>query len=268
MNALVLVVALAQQVLPATPVVRGGFADAREPRTGIGFLVTNLFADPLQDRPGQGFPAGEDVARDTHGTAQFGANFALVRAGPVVVSLQAGVIARFRVEKQDNDALSTDYQVSLPFNFTSGPWAARVRILHRSSHLGDELEQNTSIRRIEFDHEEIDGLMAHSYGAWRVYAGGTWTLASSFAWDKHGVQIGADGAWPLGGGVSALAGIDWQKHSISRGLSQRSATAGLELKGVGGSISLLGRYLAGQSPIGEFFLDRERYWGLSLVLAR
>ena len=61
---------------------------------------------------------------------------------------------------------------------------------------------------------------------------------------------------------------DWQKHGISRGLNQRSATAGLELKGAGGSLSLPGRYLDGQSPIGEFFLDRERYWGLSLVLAR
>lgn len=268
MHPLILVAVLAQQLLPAGPIVRGGLADVREPRVALGILKTNLFADELRGRFNQGFPPGEDLKSDTHGVVELGTNFPLLKVGAVVLSLQGGLISRFRLDAHDNDALSSDYIIALPFNYARGPYAARVRLIHRSGHLGDELEQNTTIRRIEFDHEEVDGLLLRNIGTIRLYAGGTLTVASSFDWDKRGAQVGADGHWRLGRTWSGLAGVDWQHHTITKGNSVFSGTAGLEKNGPAGSVTLQARFLSGATPIGEFFLDREKFWGLWVLFSR
>jgi hypothetical protein len=264
MQALLLIAAL--QILPGGTPMRGGLADAREPRVAIGFVATNLLADPLVAREGQAKPSG-DLASDVHGVVQLGTDFPLLSAGRVLVSLQGGLISRFRLEASDNDALSSDYMVAVPVSFAEGPFSARVRVIHRSSHLGDELVQNSGIRRLEYDHEEVDALVARRMGPIRVYGGGTLTLASSFDRDRWGVQVGADGDWRPGPGWGLRAGIDWQSHSIQQG-GRLALTGGVGVRGSAGTASLEGVFQTGASPIGEFFLESERYWGLQVVLER
>lgn len=268
MHPIILVLTVAQQILPAGPIVPGGLADPREPRVAMGALVTNLLADELRARPNQGFPSGSDVRSDVQGVVELGTNFPLVKVGATAVSLQGGLIARFRLEANDNDALSSDYMVALPINYERGRYAGRVRLIHRSGHLGDETEQNTTIRRLEYDHEEIDAFVSRSLGPARVYFGGTVTVASSFVNDKRGVQIGADSRWLLGRMWYGRAGVDWQHHTITQGNGVIALVAALEKRGPAGSAALQARFLSGATPIGEFFLDQERYWGLSLVLSR
>lgn len=268
MHPFILVVIFAQQLLPSGPIVSGGLADPREPRVALGALVTSLFADELRARPNQGFPSGTDVKSDVHGVVELGTNFPLIKAGAAVVSLQGGLISRFRLEASDNDALSSDYMVALPLNYERGRYAGRLSVIHRSGHLGDELEQNTTIRRLEYDHEEIAGLLFRRLGNARAYIGGAITLASSFAQDKRGMQLGGDGRWPLGRTWFGQAGVDWQKHTITQGNSVVALVAALEKRGPGGGAMLQARFLSGATPIGEFFLDKETYWGLSLVLTR
>jgi hypothetical protein len=267
-HAFLVAVVIAQQIIPASPLISGGLADPREPRSAVGFLITNLFADELHARPAQGFPSRDtlDLKSDTHGVVELGINFPLVQIGQVTASLQGGVTSRFRLESKDNDALSTDYMIALPFNYVRGAYGGRVRLIHRSSHLGDELVQNTSIRRLEFDHEEIDALLERRFGSVRGYVGGTLTLASSFEHDKRGVQVGADGQWRLGRNLKGVGGIQWERHTITQGSSRVSAAAGLTVRGPGGTATLEARYLNGATPVGEFFLDRETFWGLRLVL--
>ena len=267
MTGFLLVMALAQQVLPSAQPLTGGFADPREPRTGLALVSTTLFADPLKARAGQHLASGLE-SNDVQGVVELATNFPLIKAKSAVISLQGGLTSRFRLEAQDNDALSSDYLVAIPVSFSFDKTNARVRLIHRSSHIGDELVLNSTVRRLEYDHEEVDGLIARTFGGWRAYAGGTVTLASSFATDKWGVQLGADGRRPLGGGWTAVGGVDWQRHSISDGNSALSGKAGLELAGAGGRVTMVGWYFKGQSPIGEFFLERERLWGLELTFGR
>ncbi|MGQ0560924.1 MAG: DUF1207 domain-containing protein [Gemmatimonadota bacterium] len=275
MHALLVFAAL-QQVLPAAPVVPGGLADAREPRVGLALISSGLFADELIARQGQGLPAGEDASRDRHGVVQLGTNFPLLRLGTVVFSLQGGLISRFRLERSDNDQLSSDYTVALPINYARGDWQARVRLLHRSAHLGDELVQNTMIRRLEFDHEEIDALVRRTVGPLSVYGGGTLTVASSFEQDKWGVQLGAELRRGVGrersrgdeAGWGVVAGVDWQRHSIANGNSRFGAVAGVARRGPAGRVALEAVFQTGASVLGEFFLERERYWGVQLELGR
>lgn len=255
----------AQQVLPAGPTVAGGLADAREPRMAIGFLKSDLFADELIARQQ---PALGDVASDTHGVVELGVDFPLLRVQDVTVSLQGGVISRFRLETSDNDAMSSDYIVALPLGFVRGRSEARVRLIHRSAHLGDELVQNAGVRRLEYDHEEIDALVARRFGPVRLYAGGSLTLASSFTDDKHALQLGADGEWPLPGRLAAVGGIDWQKHSIAQGPSRLAGVLGVRAHGPAGQASLEARMSTGASELGEFFLEKESYWGMAFTVSR
>ena len=267
MTAFLLVVALAQQVLPAAQPMAGGFADPREPRTGLALITSTLFADPLKARPGQGLRSGfEDD--DVEGVVSLATNFPLIKSNSAVFSLQGGVTSRFRLEASDNDALSSDYFVALPISFSYARTTGRIRLIHRSSHIGDELVLNSTVRRLEYDHEELDGLAAHQFGGVRAYAGGSVTLASSFTSDKWGVQVGVDTRRRLARRVFVVAGLDWQHHRIAEGNSLVSAKGGIEVNGPGGRLTLAGWYLAGQSPIGEFFLDRERLWGLEMTLGR
>lgn len=244
----------------------GGLADAREPRVAIGFIASNLLADPLVAREGQTIPSG-DLASDVQGVVQLGTDFPLLRAGRVIVSIQGGVLSRFRLEASDNDALSSDYMVAIPLSYAHGPFAARVRVIHRSSHLGDELVQNSGIRRVEYDHEEVDALLARRVGPIRVYGGGTLTLASSFDTDRWGVQAGADGDWRPRPGWGLRAGVDWQNHSMQKA-GRLAVTGGVGVRGSAGRAWLEGVFQTGGSAVGEFFLETERYWGLQVVLER
>jgi hypothetical protein len=225
-------------------------------------IKSDIFKDELIAR-NQTLPPRQS---DTHGVVQLGTNFPLVRFGAITLSLQGGLISRFRLDTSDNDALSSDYVVAFPFNFKHGANEARIRLIHRSAHLGDELVLNSGFRRLEFDHEEIDGLYARSVGPFRVYTGGTVTLASSFEKDKWGIQAGADGRWRLGRNSAAVAGIDWQRHTINEGSSRIGGAAGLEWSGPAGKLALHAVFQSGASAMGEFFLERESYRGFEVVL--
>lgn len=257
---------IAQQLLPGTGLVHGAIADTREPRVAVGLIATNLLADELIARAGQVFPANEEVESDVQGVVELGTHFPLVRFGGVTVSLQGGAVSRFRLERSDNDAFSADYMIAFPFNFTRGRWEGRVRLMHRSAHLGDEVVQNVGLRRLEYDHEEIDALFARRIGPLRVYGGGSLTVASSFEEDDWGVQAGVEGSRSVGGKTAVYGGLDWQRHSIQNGNSRLAAVAGLELRGEAGRLGVEGVYGSGASAVGEFFLERERFWGLRMVL--
>lgn len=263
MHALILIAALSQQIIPAGSLVQGGLADAREPRVAVGYIKSNIFKDPLIARP-----RSINAKTDTHGVVELGIDFPMARIKTVTLSLQGGLVSRFRLDTSDNDALSSDYVVALPLHYVINPWEARLRVMHRSGHVGDETVINSGITRLEFDHEEVDGLVARRFGPFRVYGGGSVTLASSFVNDKWGLQIGSDFRQPLGGNWNVVAGIDWQRHSINEGNSRFGAVAGLQRIGPGGKAALNAVFQSGASAMGEFFLERERYWGFALVLER
>ncbi|HUP88247.1 MAG TPA: DUF1207 domain-containing protein [Longimicrobiales bacterium] len=264
MNALALIIAA--QLLPAGGLVRGGLADLREPRDAIGLITTTLLADPLAQRPGQRFDPSHDYSGDTQGVAQLGINIPILRVGPFTTSLQSGVISRFRMEVSSNDALSIDYEVGFPVNYKHGNYEARVRFMHRSAHVGDEVILHEGIRRLNFDREEINALVARRFGGLRAYLGGTKTIAGTFDdIDRHGIQAGADAEWPVTRGFSARAGVDWQRHTLSQGSATIAAVTGISYKGKAGVLSVDLLYSDGATQLGEFFPDRERYWGGRLV---
>jgi hypothetical protein len=253
--------------LPAHPdFAAGALADPREPRIGIGFLRSDLFADELLARPGEG-PAERPEA-DTHGVVQLGLSRALFGGDRWTVGLQGGAISRFRLDTSDNDALSVDYLIAVPVELRFLGTQSRVRLIHRSAHLGDELVQNSSVHRLEFDHEEVDFLVARSFLGWlRAYGGGSLTLASSYDQDNGGFQFGVEAGWPVGGIWRVRGGVDWQRHSLSDWADQLNVVTGFEGAGAGSRIRVQARYHSGASHLGEFFLEREKAWGAELIFS-
>lgn len=240
-------------------------ADPREPRIAIGFLRSNLFGDPLAERPGQGLAEAREW--DTHGVVQLGVKRPIARIGGATFGIQGGAISRFRLDVSDNDALSIDYVIALPVTFLVAGTQTRVRLIHRSAHLGDEVVINTGLRRLEFDHEEIDlGLRRYLGGGVTGYLAGSLTIASSFDWDDGALQAGLEGRWGRPTGWRMVTGLDWQRHAIADWTDQFNVVAGVEREIRGWTGRLEGRLHTGATHLGEFFRDRENAWGATVIL--
>ncbi|HEX6939460.1 MAG TPA: DUF1207 domain-containing protein [Longimicrobiales bacterium] len=265
-------------------------ADPHEIRLAAGLAWTDLF-DPHKvpaERPPLRFNDPGDMAHDLQGLVALGGTLPLwgssADAGRgLVVSLQAGVFARFRLEEPSRDYTASDWVVALPVTWTDGPVAVRARVLHRSAHLGDEVILDTGARRIEYAHEAFDIAVAYRVRpSTRIYGGSTWIFRSLTEAepllrarypdldDDAALQLGFDGEWPLraDGRISALAGLDLQSAGRTGWRTQLSAVAGLGARGPGGGLRLLLRFFDGTSTLGEFFLTDESYWMIEAVVTR
>jgi len=259
-------------------------ADLREPRMAGALIGTDLLSTAsAQERPHFEFPAGDDTSLDVQGLVALGTNLPVWRPvatsrGGVLLGFQVGVHARFRLERPSRDEVGTDWIVALPLELAYRRWSARVRLLHRSAHLGDELAEKTGAERIEYSHEAVDALAAYRFGnAVRVYGGGTYVfrsvteserrLALRGFRDAASVQAGLEAALPLpgDGGLAPLVAVDWQRAQRTGWDDEVSAAVGVTTRAGGRAFSLLLRYFNGPSTMGEFFLTPESFWGLEFT---
>lgn len=269
-------------LLPRVHHFESPLADPMEPRFGIALLATNLLASRGAERPRFFIADSADASFDVQAAAAVGGTLPLIRVaewddGGVVIGGQVAAFARFRMEYPSRDDIGTDWFVSMPVEIRDGAWSGRVEIGHRSSHLGDEFIQFTGAERIEFGHESIDMLAAYTWpGIGRLYGGGSWIFRSNTAFemrmrglgehDRVQLQIGADGAWDRGGMWHAYGGVDLQAAERSDWRTQLALTGGVGVRARDRTARLLVRFFDGVSPLGEFFLTDERYFGLELVL--
>jgi hypothetical protein len=253
------------QLFPRWPAqARIGWADALETRNAIGILRTDLLRDSLARRGGRvtGAPA-----RELQGVVSLAADLGVLERGRFVLGLSGGLIARFRLEQPDNDALSSDYLVAFPITYSGERFGVRIRPMHRSGHLGDEVVLKSGVeRRLEYDHEEVDAVVSARLGWLRPYLGGSLTVASSYGEDTGALRAGFDAHHDFSPGRGLVGGVDWQSTGISGWTPRISAALGTRLERSGRGVVVLLRQACGGSSIGEFFADRERYWGLEIVL--
>ncbi|HEX7118384.1 MAG TPA: DUF1207 domain-containing protein [Longimicrobiales bacterium] len=278
------------QWFPPRPQFAPLLADPHEIRLAAGLAWTDLF-DPDKtpaERPGIRFGDPDDMRRDLQGVVSLGGTlplwgYSIAPGRSLVVAIQAGVFARFRMEVPSRDYTASDWTVALPITWNDGRFSVRTRILHRSSHLGDEIIAYSDARRIEYAHEAVDFLIAyHVRPSTRVYGGSTWIFRSLTETepllrvrhpglhDDAALQLGFDAEWPLrdDDDITALAGLDLQSADRTGWRTQLSAAAGFGARGPGGGLRLLLHFFHGTSPLGEFFLTDESYWMLEAVVTR
>ena len=273
--------------LPHIHYFRPLIADVQEARMALGLMQTDLFerAPDGAERPPFSLPDPEDSNTDVDAFAGIGGSLPLWHFkkwpghGGVVASAQLGVFARFRIEYPTREDAGQDWYVGMPIEFSYDKWAGRVRIMHRSSHLGDELIEISHARRIEFGGEFLDFILARTlFDDVRVYGGATYNFRSYTEYlpalrvrgwhDDLATQAGVDATWYKwsNGHFGIAAGIDWQSHERTNWRSMFAIAAGPAIKTNTRATRLLARYYHGPSAMGEFFLTPETYWALEWVV--
>ena len=178
----------------------------------------------------------------------------------------------FNLDLPGDALVNTDYRLGLPLTWRRGSFSARARMVHQSSHLGDELILGGNApRRIDLSFQTVDFLAAWEYRGWRAYGGGAYVgRSSSAAFDKGGAghvgydYVGSRGII-FGGRLTGGVDVKWLEQADWR--SGVSAKIGL----------MVGRYSPdrrgftifleaydGFAPFGQFFVEDVKYSGVTL----
>jgi hypothetical protein len=90
--------------------------------------------------------------------------FKSVSHGRLYVGIEACVWPIFEAKAKSLALINADYYVGIPLTYLHNEFAARLRIFHQSSHLGDELlEQKKDIRRVNPSMEVVDLSLAYDF---------------------------------------------------------------------------------------------------------
>lgn len=276
-----------RRVLPQVRFFPSLLADPLEPHLGVGLLKTNLFVNAPEGKERvRGFflPDPDDSRFDVNAVTSIGGTlpfWLLKQWSPtegLLFGATAGVIGRFRIEYPTREDVGQDWFVGMPIEYARGRWQGRFRIMHRSSHIGDELVETTGISRVESGGEFADFMAAFRLTPeTRVYGGASWIfrsytqeLPALIALDRQDrtvIQLGAETGWYpwLGGHGGIFAGVDWRTAERTGWQSSLATAAGVNIRTATRSGRLVARYFTGVSLLDQFFLTKENYWSLELV---
>jgi len=244
-----------------------------------GQVFRALLADPEEPRV---FASRLNVKRDAGNfDAVFlgvGYDFGLLRRRSVnpgygwQLSVFGSIDSLFNLDLPGDALVNTDYRIGLPLTWRNDALSMRARVLHQSSHLGDELILGGNApRRIDLSFEAVDVLLAWERSGLRFYGGATQIFSSSSsAYEGNILQAGVDYvSLPLFFGQRLAAGLDvkWLEPADWRsGVSMKAGMMfgrqSLDQRGV----SILLEAYEGFAPFGQFFVEDLRYRGVTLQL--
>ncbi len=254
-------------LFPEGPLLYAPLASPKEPRTHVSWLRLNL--------PGDSFNIG---------SVGFGDSFGLVRwpgwgkADDWQVGISGVVLAQFNLDSDSMDLINADYIIGLPLSYKNGPWAARGRIFHQSSHLGDEfllLPQRPELKqtRINLSFETIELLGSWEWDGVRITAGPSYVIHTGTPLKRYSVQGGIDylSTKPvykptINMFASALCHAweetDWNPDiSFKAGINIRSPYAEKR------AIQIFGEYFNGNLPFGQFYKLQAEYFGAGVNIS-
>jgi hypothetical protein len=237
-------------------------ASTKEPRTHITYLRLNLPDD-----------------RINLGSVGFGDSFGLSRwpgwgeGDDWQVSISGGVFAQFNLDSKSMDLINADYIIGIPLSYRNGPWSARVRLFHQSSHLGDEfllLPQRPELKvtRINLSFETIEMLGAWEWEGLQFTAGPSYILHTYSDLKRYSVQAGIDyqSRKPfIKPTIRVFAGVlyhaweetDWNPDvNVKAGINIRTAEKR--------ALQIFCEYHHGNLPFGQFYRLRAEYYGAGI----
>jgi hypothetical protein len=267
----------------SAPTPSGPAIQAEAPRAGIealpkGYLFAPLIADPRWPHFSVSYQRLPDDPQIRNvGAVSLGETFSLLR-GPVPldgrweIGLQAGVFSIFDLDTAD--LINADYMVAVPVSYRRGDFSALARVLHQSSHLGDEFLLRNRVDRINVSYEAVDLRLSYDFTRWlRAYAGGSYLFRYDpddlAPWSaQYGVEVKSP--WTLfGGRVRPVGGLDLQQREQNDWRADVSLRAGIQFENLpilNRTLQLLFEYFNGYSPNGQFYRDRIEYFGIGLHL--
>ena len=253
------------------------------PEYALGLLPGgNLFEPPIADPRWPRFSIGyryfTDEARNV-ASATFGETIAVYRdRGPYdglwELGFQAGVFSIFDLDSQSFDLVNSDFFAGLHATYRIGDLSTFFRVLHQSSHLGDEFLLRNRIDRINLSFEGLDLKLSYALSDWlRLYGGGAYLFhrdpADLKPWSTQG-GIELQTPWRFfADSARFVTALDLQNREENKWGTEVSVRSGLQFErpqGFGRRISLLFEYYKGHSPNGQFFNRKVEYFGPGLYL--
>ncbi|MBN1548877.1 MAG: DUF1207 domain-containing protein [Syntrophaceae bacterium] len=237
-------------------------ANPKEPRTHVTYLRLNLPDDSINI-----------------GSVGFGDSFGLVRwpgwgkEDAWQISISGAALAQFNLDSKSIDLINADYIIGIPLSYRNGPWSARVRIFHQSSHLGDEfllLPQipELKVTRINLSFETIELLGACELKGFQFTAGPSCILHTDSDLKRYSIQAGIDyqSRKPfLKPTIRPFVGLlhhaweetDWNPDlNVKVGVNIRTAEKR--------AVQAFGEYHHGNLPFGQFYKLRAEYYGVGI----
>jgi hypothetical protein len=242
-----------------------------------GELFSPLLADPRWPR----FSAVyrnylHDRELGNVGAANFGASLPLYHSDAPFpdgaqweTGIQAGVFSIFNLDAKSKDLINSDFFVALLAGYRAGDFAALGRILHQSSHLGDEFLLNNTVTRVNLSYEGVDLKLSYDVlDDVRLYGGGSYLFDRDPASLHPGVVeygIEVQSPWTLRHGtILPFAAADFQNSEESNWSTQYSVLGGLRFERLrlADTALLLGlEWFRGHSPNGQFYRDKVEWLG-------
>lgn len=244
----------------------------------IGELFEPLVADPKEPQFSAGLHQVNSSGRlgeFTAGVVSYGENFGLMRlqvnsAQQWQVSITGGLFAQFNMDTDSKDLINADYGIGISGTHRRGPVSYRLRVLHQSTHLGDELLLgNLAPERINFSLEAVDFLASYEWDKLRLYGGAAYLLhVEPSDLLKTALQFGGEyrnakhrllnGRWIGGINLTAFEGDGWNLNTaVKIGLEFGNPGSGNRRTRV-----MLERF-DGNAPFGQFFDVGITSYGLS-----
>jgi hypothetical protein len=241
-------------------------ASPKEPRTHVTYLLLKLPDDNIHI-----------------GSVGFGDSFGLVRwpgwgeKDAWQLSISGAVLAQFNMDAS-SDLINADYIIGLPLSYRNGPWSARARLFHQSSHLGDEFlltpqRPDLKVTRMNLSFETIELLGAWEWEGFQFTAGPSYILHTSSDLKRSSVQAGLDyqSRKPVFKPTMRLftsilchawEETDWNTDvNVKAGINIRSPFAEKR------AIQFFGEYYHGNLPFGQFYKLRAEYYGVGINIS-
>lgn len=257
---------------PAVPVTGGGWSLFPDER-----LFQPLLADPRWPHFSMGyeyFRFSEFPKLKNVGAVSLGETFEVMgyeseSAGRFALGLQPAIFAIFNLDALSHDLVNADYRIALPLDYRYGLFSTELRVLHQSSHLGDEFLLDTPTQRINLSYEAVELLASVETGKVRFYAGASGIVHSEPDLDPWAAQAGIELMLPafLGDAVSPLFAVDVKSRQETDWMPDLCVRTGVEFTSPAKQrrrVQLLLEYYRGRNPNGQFFQERVEYFGLGL----
>lgn len=184
------------------------------------------------------------------------------------LSIEAGLDGVFDIDRS-YDAIGWDGNYGLVASAGLGRGAAKLGILHTSSHVGDEYAERTGRRRLDYTRQEVLAALS-----WPLPRG--LRLYGEAGWGSDLRSEAVQDPWRGQAGVEWQSGVRWRDRFGLYGALDLQAMEErdweLEVSLQIGVIAMSGdrrwrvgvEYLDGRPPLGEFYQARERGVGIGL----
>ncbi len=245
-----------------------------------GHLFKPLLADPRWAHFSAAYRnyVGRNVDGNHNGSVSFGETIPFYRAnfGQTAIQwetgIQATVFSDFNLGAESADLINSDFIASVYASTRAGNFSTFARIYHQSSHLGDEflLRTRTDLERINLSYEGIDLRLSYElpYGV-RVYGGGGGIFhkepSSLKPWSvQYGIEFRSPKRIPFAP-VRPILAVDLKNHEQTNWSADVSARAGIQFENFhtfGRRLQFLLEYFNGNSPTGQFYINKVEYLGI------